>query len=255
MSSIITENTLNTMNTTESIPETTLETFENIESIPEMTLETIPETTTTPEVITETPETTLETIPETTTNLRSLHKEIKPVETDNLYDVKDIATAKGFNKVYLGNKNFNIDPSKKYIIRVISFKTKETRDKKNMSNNLVKKTLKDIKFTSKRNAINTFNYIKNELKKKNLRASVACLIAKDDYNEINHNNPTATLEEKKALTHKAATFYLIDGRPLTDHYAAIATAEVKQAERGTTRKVDNSVTDDQKKNILSQLAA
>ena len=36
--------------------------------------------------------------------------------------------------------------------------------------------------------------------------------------------------------------------------AAIATAEVKQAERGTTRKVDNSVTDDQKKNILSQLA-
>lgn len=250
MSNIITENTLNTMNTTESIPETfenipetTLETTpENIESIPEMTLENF-ENMTTPEVI-----------PETTTNLRSLHKEIKPVETDNLYDVKDIATAKGFNKVYLGNKNFNIDPSKKYIIRVISFKTKATRDKKNLSNNLVKKTLKDIKFTSKRNAINTFNYIKDELKKKNLRASVACLIAKDDYNEINHNNPTATLEEKKALTHKAATFYLIDGRPLTDHYAAIATAEVKQAERGTTRKVDNSVTDDQKKNIRSQLA-
>lgn len=242
MSNIITENTLNTMNTTENIPEnipeTTLETLETIESIPEMTLETIPETT-----------------PETTTNLRSLHKEIKPVETDNLYDVKDIATAKGFNKVYLGNKNFNIDPSKKYIVRVISFKTKATRDKKNLSNNLVKKTLKDIKFTSKRNAINIFDYIKNELKKKNLRASVACLIAKDDYNEINHNNPTATLEEKKALTHKAATFYLIDGRPLTDHYAAIATAEVKRAERGTTRKVDNSVTDDQKKNILSQLTA
>ena len=245
MSNTITENTLNTTETTitpetiENIPETTLETFENIESIPEMTLET-----TTENMIT----------PETTINLRSLHKEIKPVETDNLYDVKDIATAKGFNKVYLGNKNFNIDPSKKYIVRVISFKTKATRDKKNLSNNLVKKTLKDIKFTSKRNAINTFDYIKEQLKKKNLRASVACLIAKDDYNEINHN-PTATLEEKKALTHKAATFYLIDGRPLTDHYAAIATAEVKQAERGTTRKVDNSVTDDQKKNILSQLTA
>ena len=152
MSNIITENTLTTMNniesipeTFENIPETTLETFENVESIPEMTLET------TPEVIPETPE--------TTTNLRSLHKEIKPIETDNLYDVKDIATAKGFNKVYLGNKNFNIDPSKKYIIRVISFKTKETRDKKNLSNNLVKKTLKDIKFTSKRNAINIFNYM------------------------------------------------------------------------------------------------
>ena len=253
MSNIITENTLNTMNTTESIPETfenipetTLETFENVESIPEMTLETTPENMTTPEVIPETPE--------TTPNLRSLHKEIKPVETDNLYDVKDIATAKGFNKVYLGNKNFNIDPSKKYIIRVISFKTKETRDKKNLSNNLVKKTLKDIKFTSKRNAINTFNYIKNELKKKNLRASVACLIAKDDYNVIIHSNFTKTPEEKKVLIHKAATFYLIDGRPLTDHYATIATAEVKQAERGTTRNVDNSVTDDQKKNIRSQLA-
>ena len=138
MSNIITENTLTTMNNIENmttpevipeiienIPETTLETFENVESIPEMTLET------TPEVIPETPE--------TTTNLRSLHKEIKPVETDNLYDVKDIATAKGFNKVYLGNKNFNIDPSKKYIIRVISFKTKATRDKKNLSNNLVKR--------------------------------------------------------------------------------------------------------------------
>lgn len=244
MSNIITENTLNTTETIENIPETTLETIENIESIPEMTLETF-------ENIPETPETT----PETTRNLRSLHKEVKPIETDNYYDVKDIATAKGFNKVYLGNKNFNIDPSKKYIIRVISFKTKATRDKKNLSNNLVKKTLKDIKFTSKRNAINTFDYIKEQLKKKNLRASVACLIAKDDYNVINHNNPTATLEEKKALAHKAATFYLIDGRPLTDHYAAIATAEVKQAKRGTTRKVDNSVTDDQKKNILSQLTA
>lgn len=240
MSNIITENTLNTTETIENIPETTLET------IPETTLETL-------ETIESIPENM--TTPETTTNLRSLHKEIKPVETDNLYDVKDIATAKGFNKVYLGNKNFNIDPSKKYIIRVISFKTKATRDKKNLSNNLVKKTLKDIKFTSKRNAINTFDYIKEQLKKKNLRASVACLIAKDDYNEINHNNPTATLEEKKVLIHKAATFYLIDGRPLTDHYAAIATAEVKQAERGTTRKVDNSVTDDQKKNILSQLTA
>lgn len=254
MSNIITENTLNTTEniseTIENIPETTLETFENVESIPEMTLETtpevIPENMTTPEVITETPE--------TTTNLRSLHKEIKPIETDNYYDVKSIATAKGFNKVYLGNKNFNIDPSKKYIIRVISFKTKETRDKKNLSNNLVKKTLKDIKFTSKRNAINNFNYIKNELKKKNLRASVACLIAKDDYNVIIHSNFTTTPEEKKVLIHKAATFYLIDGRPLTDYYAAIATAEVKQAERGTTRKVDNSVTDDQKKNIRSQLA-
>lgn len=86
------------MNTTESIPETTLETipettletFENIESIPETTLETFENI----------PEMTLETTTETTTNLRSLHKEIKPVETDNLYDVKDIATAKGFNKVW-----------------------------------------------------------------------------------------------------------------------------------------------------------
>lgn len=196
------------------------------------------------------------TTPETTRNLRSLHKEVKPIETDNYYDVKDIATAKGFNKVYFGNKDFNIDPSKNYMITVISFKTKATRDKKNLNLNLVVKTFKAIKVTSKSNAINTLNYIKNELKqKKNLKASVACLITEDDYKTIIHNNPTATPAELQALIHEEVTFYLIDGRPLTDHYAAIATAEVKQAERGTTRKVDNSVTDDQKKNILSQLTA
>lgn len=219
------------------------------------------ETTITPETVTENTLTT----PETTRNLRSLHKEVKPIETDNLYDVKDIATAKGFNKVYLGNKKFNIDPSKKYMITVISFKTKATRDKKNLNLNLVKTKFKNIEFASKKNAINIFNLIKAELKNKNLKASVACLIAEDDYNVIIHSNFTTTTEEKKVLIHKAATFYLIDGRPLTDHYAAIATAEVKQAEKEkqqaehanhrATSKVDNSVTDAQKQNILSQLAA
>lgn len=220
------------------------------------------ETTIIPETVTETPETT----PETTSNLRSLHKEVKPIETVNYYDVKDIATAKGFNKAYFGNKDFNIDPSKKYVITVISFKTKATRDKKNLNLNLVEKTIRDHKFTSKGNAINTLNYIKNELKqKKNLKASVACLITEDDYNAIIHNNPTATPAEQQALIHEEVTFYLIDGRPLTDHYAAIATAEVKQAEKAkqqaeranhrATSKVDNSVTDAQKQNILSQLAA
>ena len=218
---------------------------------------TTPETTIIPETVTETPE--------TTRNLRSLHKEVKPIETDNYYDVKDIATAKGFNKVYLGNKKFNIDPGKEYVIKVISFKTKATRDKKNPSLNLVNMTFKNIKFTSKGNAINTLNYIKNELKQQNLKASVACLITEDDYNAIIHNNPTATKEEQQALIHEEVTFYLIDGRPLTDHYAAIATAEVKQAEKEkqqaeranhrATSKVDNSVTDAQKQNILSQLAA
>lgn len=221
---------------------------------------TTTETTITHETVTET---TL--IPETTRNLRSLHKEVKPIETDNYYDVKDIATAKGFNKAYFGNKDFNIDPSKKYMITVISFKTKATRDKKNPSLNLVKKTIKDHKFTSKGNAINTLNYIKNELKQQNLKASVACLITEDDYKTIIHNNPTATPAEMQALIHEEVTFYLIDGRPLTDHYAAIATAEVKQAEKEkqqaeranhrATSKVDNSVTDAQKQNILSQLAA
>lgn len=220
MSNIITENTLTTMTTNETVTENN------------------------------------QTTTETTRNLRSLHKEIKPIETDNYYEVKDIATAKGFNKVYFGNKDFNIDPSKKYMITVISFKTKATRDKKNLGNNLVKTTFKDIEVTSKSNAINTLNLIKAELKqKKNLKASVACLITEDDYKTIIHNNPTATPAEMQALIHEEVTFYLIDGRPLTDHYAAIATAEVKQAERGNTRKVDNSVTDDQKKNILSQLAA
>ena len=232
MSNIITENTLTTTETTE-------------------VNETVTETTM--------------TTPETTRNLRSLHKEIKPIETDNYYDVKDIATAKGFNKVYLGNKDFNIDPGKKYVIKVISFKTKKTRDKKNLSLNLVKTTLKNIEFTSKSNAINIFNLIKEELKKQNLKASVACLIAEDDYNVIIHNNSTATPAKKQDLIHEEETFYLIDGRPLTDYYAAIATAEVKQAEkekqqaeratRRATSKVDNSVTDIQKQNILSQLAA
>ena len=219
------------------------------------------ETTITPETVTENTLTT----PETTRNLRSLHKEVKPIETDNYYDVKDIATAKGFNKVYLGNKKFNIDPSKKYMITVISFKTKATRDKKNLSNNLVKTKFKNIEFASKNNAINTLSYIKNELKQQNLKASVACLITEDDYKTIIHNNPTATPAELQALIHEEVTFYLIDGRPLTDHYAAIATAEVKQAEKEkqqaeranhrATSKVDNSVTDAQKQNILSQLAA
>ena len=226
-----------------------------------MTTENTLTTMTTNETVTENNQTTTET----TRNLRSLHKEIKPIETDNYYEVKDIATAKGFNKVYFGNKDFNIDPSKKYMITVISFKTKATRDKKNLNLNLVKKTIKDHKFTSKGNAINTLNYIKNELKKENLKASVACLITEDDYKTIIHNNPTATPAELQALIHEEVTFYLIDGRPLTDHYAAIATAEVKQAEKEkqqaerathrATRKVDNSVTDAQKQNILSQLAA
>ena len=226
-----------------------------------MTTENTLTTMTTNETVTENNQTTTET----TRNLRSLHKEIKPIETDNYYEVKDIATAKGFNKVYFGNKDFNIDPSKKYMITVISFKTKATRDKKNLNLNLVKKIIKDHKFTSKGNAINTLNYIKNELKKENLKASVACLITEDDYKTIIHNNPTATPAELQALIHEEVTFYLIDGRPLTDHYAAIATAEVKQAEKEkqqaerathrATSKVDNSVTDAQKQNILSQLAA
>ena len=261
MTNIIAENTLNTMNTTENIPETTTK--------------TTPKNMTTPEIITEIDQNgnetkwTVEHIPvfivPTYSSLRSLHKEVKPIETANYYDVKDIATAKGFNKVHIGNKGFNIDISKKYVIKVISFRTKATSDRKNLSNNLVKKTLNHVEFKSKNNVFKMFNYIKDKLEQQNLKASVLSLIAEDDYKAIIHNNPTATLEEKKALIRKATTFYLIDGRPLTDYYTAIDTYMIKRAEKSIqecmeerhqfANRVKDALSEDQKQNILSQLTA
>lgn len=146
--------------------------------------------------------------------------------TISMYDISNTAQAKEFNASHLGNKNFSIVPDKPYTMIIWSLVLKENRDKHKPASNLIKKNGSKltgheiITFKSTSNAINVIKAIqikdKNEM---NLKTSVVGLIPEDIKNK--------PLEQKKS----SMIFYLVDGRPLTDHFKVLDRFKIKQAKR------------------------
>ena len=156
--------------------------------------------------------------------------------TISMYDINNAAQAKEFNANHLGNKNFSIVPDKPYTMIIWSLVLKENRNKQDPTKDLIKKDgskltgHESITFTSTSNAINVIKGIQSKDKNdQNLKTSVVGLIPIDMENE--------STDQKKS----SMIFYLVDGRPLTDHFKVLDSFKIKQAKRAARaeRTADN----------------
>lgn len=171
--------------------------------------------------------------------------------TISMYNINNAAQAKEFNANHLGNKNFSIVPDKPYTMIIWSLVLKENRNKQDPTKDLIKKNgskltgHENITFKSTSNAINVIKSIQSKDKNEcNLKTSVVGLIPEDIKNE--------PLEQKKSNT----VFYLVDGRPLTDHFKVLDSFKIKQAKRAaraeqTTASINDEITEEQQAYIDS----
>lgn len=171
--------------------------------------------------------------------------------TISMYDINNAAQAKEFNANHLGNKNFSIVPDKPYTMIIWSLVLKENRNKQDPTKDLIKKDgskltgHESITFTSTSNAINVIKGIQSKDKNdQNLKTSVVGLIPIDMENE--------STDQKKS----SMIFYLVDGRPLTDHFKVLDSFKIKQAKRAaraerTTDSINDEITEEQQAYINS----
>lgn len=171
--------------------------------------------------------------------------------TISMYDINNAAQAKEFNANHLGNKNFSIVPDKPYTMIIWSLVLKENRNKQDPTKDLIKKNgskltgHESITFTSTSNAINVIKGIQSKDKnEQNLKTSVVGLIPIDMKNE--------STDQKKS----SMIFYLVDGRPLTDHFKVLDSFKIKQAKRAaraerTTDSINDEITEEQQAYINS----
>lgn len=171
--------------------------------------------------------------------------------TISMYDINNAAQAKEFNANHLGNKNFSIVPDKPYTMIIWSLVLKENRNKQDPTKDLIKKNgskltgHESITFKSTSNAINVIKGIQSKDKNnQNLKTSVVGLIPIDMKNE--------STDQKKS----SMIFYLVDGRPLTDHFKVLDSFKIKQAKRAaraerTTDSINDEITEEQQAYINS----
>lgn len=171
--------------------------------------------------------------------------------TISMYDINNAAQAKEFNANHLGNKNFSIVPDKPYTMIIWSLVLKENRNKQDPTKDLIKKNgskltgHESITFKSTSNAINVIKGIQSKDKNdQNLKTSVVGLIPIDMKNEYT--------DQKKS----SMIFYLVDGRPLTDHFKVLDSFKIKQAKRAaraerTTDSINDEITEEQQAYINS----
>lgn len=171
--------------------------------------------------------------------------------TISMYDINNAAQAKEFNANHLGNKNFSIIPDKPYTMIIWSLVLKENRNKQDPTKDLIKKNgskltgHESITFKSTSNAINVIKGIQIKDKNdQNLKTSVVGLIPIDMENESS--------DQKKS----SMIFYLVDGRPLTDHFKVLDSFRIKQAKRAaraerTTTTANDEITAEQQAYIDS----
>ena len=179
----------------------------------------------------------------TTTNSKST--------TISMYDINNAAQAKEFNANHLGNKNFSIVPDKPYTMIIWSLVLKENRNKQDPTKDLIKKNgskltgHESITFKSTSNAINVIKGVQSKDKNdQNLKTSVVGLIPIDMENE--------STDQKKS----SMIFYLVDGRPLTDHFKVLDSFKIKQAKRAARAErmadsINDEITEEQQAYINS----
>lgn len=171
--------------------------------------------------------------------------------TISMYDINNAAQAKEFNANHLGNKNFSIVPNKPYTMIIWSLVLKENRNKQDPTKDLIKKNgskltgHESITFTSTSNAINVIKGVQSKDKNdQNLKTSVVGLIPIDMKNE--------STDQKKS----DMIFYLVDGRPLTDHFKVLDSFKIKQAKQAaraerTMATANDEITEEQQAYINS----
>lgn len=171
--------------------------------------------------------------------------------TISMYDINNAAQAKEFNANHLGNKNFSIVPDKPYTMIIWSLVLKENRNKQDPTKDLIKKNgskltgHESITFKSTSNAINVIKGIQSKDKNdQNLKTSVVGLIPEDQ-----RGKPFDQIKDNMI-------FYLVDGRPLTDHFKVLDSFKIKQAKRAaraerTTDSIDDEITAEQQAYINS----
>lgn len=168
----------------------------------------------------------------TTTNSKST--------TISMYDINNAAQAKEFNANHLGNKNFSIIPDKPYTMIIWSLVQKENRNKHDPTKNLIKKNgskltgHESVTFKSTSNAINVIKGIQNKDKiEQNLKTSVVGLIPIDQ-----KGKPFDQIVN-------SMVFYLVDGRPLTDHFKVLDSFRIKQAKRAARAERTATIVNDE----------
>ena len=171
--------------------------------------------------------------------------------TISMYDINNAAQAKEFNANHLGNKNFSIIPDKPYTMIIWSLVLKENRNKQDPTKDLIKKNgskltgHESITFKSTNNAINVIKGIQIKDKNdQNLKTSVVGLIPIDQ-----QGKPFDQIKDNMV-------FYLVDGRPLTDHFKVLDSFRIKQAKRAaraeqTTTTANDEITAEQQAYIDS----
>lgn len=171
--------------------------------------------------------------------------------TISMYDINNAAQAKEFNANHLGNKKFSIVPDKPYTMIIWSLVLKENRNKQDPTKDLIKKNgskltgHETVTFKSTSNAINVIKAIQSKDKNdQNLKTSVVGLIPIDMENE--------STDQKKS----SMIFYLVDGRPLTDHFKVLDSFKIKQAKRAaraerTMASINDEITEEQQAYINS----
>lgn len=168
-----------------------------------------------------------------------------------MYDINNAAQAKEFNANHLGNKNFSIVPDKPYTMIIWSLVLKENRNKQDPTKDLIKKNgskltgHESITFKSTSNAINVIKGIQSKDKnEQNLKTSVVGLIPEDQ-----RGKPFDQIKD-------SMIFYLVDGRPLTDHFKVLDSFKNKQAKRAaraerTADNINDEITEEQQAYINS----
>lgn len=171
--------------------------------------------------------------------------------TISMYDINNAAQAKEFNANHLGNKNFSIVPDKPYTMIIWSLVLKENRNKQDPTKDLIKKNgskltgQESITFKSTSNAINVIKGVQSKDKNdQNLKTSVVGLIPIDQ-----KGKPFDQIKD-------SMIFYLVDGRPLTDHFKVLDSFKIKQAKRAaraerTADNINDEITEEQQAYIDS----